>query len=276
MPIQPDVSTAPNPVPEMPPSFVHQKSSVSPLTVVAIVAGIGVALFLLVLVPFAAFGFLMLMSNPPTTAGSNQPSALISTTDSSSVPNVAPEPSVEQEQVNALAEAQQRANELAEQAAQRYAEQVQSETANRNIAAWKEMRQCDNRYERLSRESQLEYWESMRQGYGAIDTQGVDYEFVNLLESYRSVFLSYANTLREWERERAPLVNALNSAETPESFGEGLLLGLAGGVTIAMVEEIDKKYNVQISDLRTQLEAIQLQEVTLRQTMTERYGVEFP
>ncbi len=254
--------------PEMPPAFAPQKSSMSMVTIVAIVATIGLALFMVVLVPFAVFGFLMLTSAPKPNDSANPPQPLASTTDWNSVPTSAPQPSNEQGQGNALVDAQRRADELAEQA--------RNESANRNMAAWKEMRQCDNRYERLSRESQIEYWESMRQGYGAIDTQGVDFEFVNLLQSYRALFLTYANTHREWDLERAPLVNALNSVETPESFGEGLLVGLAGGVTIAVVEEIDKKYNSQIADLRTQLEALQTQEVALRDTMTERYGVAFP
>jgi hypothetical protein len=47
-------------------------------------------------------------------------------------------------------------------------------------------------------------------------------------------------------------------------------------VTIAMVEEIDTKYKNKLAGPKTQLDSIQSDEATLRQTMSERYGVQFP
>lgn len=163
-----------------------------------------------------------------------------------------------------------------ERIAREQAERQRSAAADATVAAWKAMNQCNNRFERLSRESPLDYWESLREGYGAIDTTGVDGEFVALLQSFRALFLDYANTLRDWNRERAPLVDALNNAKQPESFGEGLIIGLAGGVAIAAIEEIDKKYKGRLAGLKSRLDSLQTNEATLRNKLTQRYGVSFP
>jgi hypothetical protein len=257
--------------------YTTPKSSVSMFTILAIAGSLGVALLLLVLIPFAAIGFLFLFVNPKSDDSSTAPRALASAAElNPEQRNNATRPLFNTELASGQAADARIANDRAVQTTQSLEAQSQSAAASRNIAAWKEMRQCDNQFERLSRDSQLDYWESMRQGYGAIDTQGVDIEFVNLLQSYRELFLTYANTLREWERERAPLVDALNSVEQPASFGEGLVVGIAAGVAMAAVEEIDNKYKSEFAGLQAQMNLIQSQESALRQTLSDRHGVEFP
>ena len=259
-------------------SFNQSSSGGVTQTTGIIVALVGCALFCVILLPCAGYGLFSMLrrgggTDPSSVATQPQSFASTAGTQSTQAPQTQPS---EEDRARANAEAERIAQEIAAQATQRLVEQMRNDAANLNIAAWKEMRQCDNRYERLSRESPIEYWESMREGYGAIDTQGVDDEFVSLLQSYRELFLTFANTQREWNRERDPLVNALNNAKQPESFGEGLLIGFAGGVTIAMVQEIDDKYQSKNAGLKTQLESLQATEASLRSTLSDRYGVQFP
>ncbi len=147
------------------------------------------------------------------------------------------------------------------------------EAAARNQEAWRQLALCDNRYERLSRESPLEYWEAMRQGYGEIDVRNVDLEFAGLVEDYRTLFLDHANTHRQWAQERQPLVNVLEGVPVPESFAEGLVIGFAGGVTMQAIDELDTRYQNQISSLQPRMEELRERESTLRATMTARHGV---
>lgn len=147
------------------------------------------------------------------------------------------------------------------------------EAAARNQEAWRQLALCDNRYERLSRESPLEYWEAMRQGYGEIDVRNVDWEFVSLVEDYRTLFLDHANTHRQWAQERQVLVNIVDGAPVPESFAEGLVVGFAGAVTINAINELDARYQNQILSLKPRMDELQERESTLRALMTERHGV---
>jgi hypothetical protein len=147
------------------------------------------------------------------------------------------------------------------------------EAAARNQEAWRQLDLCNNRNDRLSRDSQLEYWEAMRQGYGEIDVRNVDWEFAGLVEDYRTLFLDYANTHRQWTQERQPLVNVLEGVPVPESFAEGLVVGFAGGVTMQAIDELDTRYRNQLSAMQPRMEELNQKAGTLRATMTTRHGV---
>lgn len=147
------------------------------------------------------------------------------------------------------------------------------EAATRNQDAWRQLDLCNNNYDRLSRDAPLEYWEAMRQGYGEIDVRNVDWEFAAMIEDYRSLFLDYANTHRQWTQERQPLVDALNGVEVPESFAEGLVTGFAGGVAIGMIDDIDTRYRNRLTGLQPRMEELNQKAGTLRNEMAERHGV---
>jgi hypothetical protein len=132
---------------------------------------------------------------------------------------------------------------------------------------------CNNNNDRLSREAPLEYREVMRQSYGEIDLRDVDWEFGTLIEEYRSLFLEYANTHRQWTQERQPIVDALNGVEAPQSFTEGLVTGLAGGVAIGMIDDIDTRYRNRLAGLNPRMEELNQKATALRSEMTARHGV---
>lgn len=147
------------------------------------------------------------------------------------------------------------------------------EAAARNQNAWRQMDLCNNNNDRLSREAPLEYWEVMRQSYGEIDLRDVDWEFATLIEEYRSLFLEYANTHRQWIQERQPLVDALKGVEAPQSFTEGLVTGLAGGVAIGMIDDIDTRYRNRLTGFNPRMEELNQKATALRSEMTARHGV---
>lgn len=147
------------------------------------------------------------------------------------------------------------------------------EAAARNQQAWRQLDLCNNRNDRLSRDSQLEYWEAMRQGYGEIDVRNVDWEFAGLVEDYRTLFLDYANTHRQWAQERQPLVNIINGAPVPENFAQTILVLGGGAVTINLLDELDTRYQNQLSSLQPRMEELNQKAGTLRATMTARHGV---
>ena len=147
------------------------------------------------------------------------------------------------------------------------------EAAARNQNAWRQMDLCNNNNDRLSREAPLEYWEVMRQNYGEIDLRDVDWEFATLIEEYRSLFLEYANTHRQWIQERQPLVDALKGVEAPQSFTEGLVTGLAGGVAIGMIDDIDTRYRSRLTGFNPRMEELNQKATALRSEMTARHGV---